>query len=135
MKSRTIFLAVAMATIIGAGLASCAGAPKSIPDTLSAQELIQRAQEASDKDNYAAATAYYQALLDRYGTDASSVCIGEYELSFIAYKQGRYEEAQKGFEKLLDRYSAPGGNDLPQAYKILAQKVLVHVKELIAAKH
>jgi len=134
MRIKTAFLSAAFAASLALTLGSCATVPKSVPDDLSAEQIIQRAQEASDVYNYKAAIVYYQALVDRFGSDTALLCEGQYELAFIAYKQDRLADAQDGFEKLLTLYSGPAGDNLPQNYKILAQKVLDHVKELRASQ-
>lgn len=43
---------------------SCASAPKPIPADVSLSELVQRAQEATDKYDDATAIACYQAAMD-----------------------------------------------------------------------
>jgi DNA uptake lipoprotein len=108
---------------------ACAGAPKSIPDNLSARELVQRAQESSDSYNYEAAVAYYKALGQRYASDPLYKTTSDYELAFIAYKQGRYAEAKESLELLLAKYSGPEGASLPPQYQILAKKVLQSIAD------
>jgi outer membrane protein assembly factor BamD (BamD/ComL family) len=114
---------------------ACSSVPKNIPEGLSSQELIQKAQEASDLYRYEAAKAYYLALLQRFSSDPSSVAQGEYEIAFIAYKQDRFQEAKEGFDKLLARYAGPQGKDLPPAYQILSKLVLEKIANLQAGKH
>ena len=121
-KARILLLAIAAA--LAAALASCASAPKEIPEGLSAQVLVQRAQEASDVYNYDAALAYYGALKERYGSDPAYDCAADYEIAFIAYKQKRYDEAEAGMTALLERYAQPGAEALIPRYRILAAKVL-----------
>jgi outer membrane protein assembly factor BamD (BamD/ComL family) len=120
MKIRFIFGAALVAALVLA----CAGAPKVIPADLSARELVQKAQEATDAYNYSAAIAYYQALGDRFGTDPLFKATADYEIAFIAYKQGHYAEAKAQFEALLARYDGPDGASLPQRFAILSKKVL-----------
>jgi outer membrane protein assembly factor BamD (BamD/ComL family) len=120
MKSRSILLAAIAASL----LVACAGAPKSIPQDLSARELVQRAQEATDGYNYAAATAYYEALGQRFGSDPLYKATADYEIAFIEYKQGRYAAAKEGFEALLARYSGPDASTLPPRYAVLSKKIL-----------
>jgi outer membrane protein assembly factor BamD (BamD/ComL family) len=108
---------------------ACAGAPKEIPADLTASELVQRAQEASDQYNYAAATAYYEALKERFGSDPSIACAADYEIAFIQYKQKRYAEAKAGFESVVARY-AESGSSLPERYKVLANKLLARIAEI-----
>lgn len=122
------FAAVLLGVALAAGLSSCASAPKSIPEDLTASELIQRAQEASDTNKYPVAVAYYQAALDRFGDDPAILCNAEYEIAFIAYKNGRLVEAEERFTRLLERYAAPEGDFLPARFKILAEKVLEKVR-------
>jgi outer membrane protein assembly factor BamD (BamD/ComL family) len=114
--------------------ASCSSAPKEIPEGLSAAEIVQRAQEASDVYQYDAAVRYYETLRERFGSDPTYSCTADYEIAFIAYKQERYAEARSGMEALLARYAGPGGNLLPPRYQILADKVLGVILEKTAAK-
>jgi len=130
MKARIAFLAAACAAILG----SCASAPAEIPADLSAQVLVQRAQEASDKYDYDTAVAYYGALKERYGSDPAQLCTADYEIAFIAYKQDRFAEARAGLEALIARYGQEGAAALPQHYKILAEKVLKEIEAKAKAK-
>jgi outer membrane protein assembly factor BamD (BamD/ComL family) len=130
MKIRFIVLAALAASL----LAACAGAPKSIPEDLTARELVQRAQESSDKYNYEAAVAYYKALDERFGSDPLYKTTADYEIAFIAYKKGRYAEAKEGLENLLARYSSPIGESLPQRYAILSKKVLESIADKTKSK-
>jgi outer membrane protein assembly factor BamD (BamD/ComL family) len=112
-----------------AGLAfSCASAPVPAPDGLTPAELIQRAQDASDKNNRKQAVIFYQAILDRFPTDLGSVCAAEYEIAFIRYKEKKYEEAKAGFKALLDRYQGDDGQLLPAQYRILGEKILAKIE-------
>ncbi|HET7838478.1 MAG TPA: hypothetical protein VFL04_01875 [Rectinemataceae bacterium] len=122
--------AISTAVAVLALLIACSSAPKQIPEGLSSQELVQRAQEASDVYKYEVAKAYYQALLERFASDPGAVAQGEYEIAFIAYKQERFQEAKDGLNRLLARYSGPEGKSFPPAYQVLAQKVLDRIAEL-----
>ena len=64
-------------------IAACATGPVNIPDDFSPAELIQRAQEASDRNRYGVALQYYEALLDRNRTNIDLVCTAEYEIAFV----------------------------------------------------
>jgi hypothetical protein len=126
MKIGFIFAAAVAACLF----ASCSHIPKSIPDDTSPRELIQRAQEMTDGYHYEAATVYYKALLDRFGSDPLYKTTAEYEIAFIAYKEKRYAEAKEGLEALLAEYSGPNAAALPPRYSVLCKKVL----EVIAGK-
>jgi len=122
---------IASAAFVAAVLVACAGAPKVIPQDLSASELVQRAQEANDAYNYDAAIAYYKALNERFGSDPLYMTTSEYEIAFIDYKKGHYPVAKQALEELLAKYAGPDGATLPQRYAVLAKKVL----ESIAERH
>jgi outer membrane protein assembly factor BamD (BamD/ComL family) len=101
-----------------------------IPENLTPSEIIQRAQEASDKNRYNQALQYYQALLDRNPTNIDLVCTAEYEIAFIHYKQQKYVQARAEFNALLERYNAFDEDDyLPPQFKLLALKVLERIDE------
>jgi outer membrane protein assembly factor BamD (BamD/ComL family) len=108
---------------------ACAGGPLNISEDLSPSELIQRAQETSDRNRYKVALQYYQALLDRNRYNIDLVCTAEYEIAFIYYKQKKYAQAKEGFYELLERYNADSQENLPQQFKLLALKVLERIEE------
>jgi outer membrane protein assembly factor BamD (BamD/ComL family) len=108
---------------------ACATSQLNIPLNLSPSELIQRAQEASDRNRYNYALQYYQALLERNPTNIDLVCAAEYEIAFMHYKQKKYTRSRAGFNALLERYDAPDGEHLPPQFKLLALKVLERIDE------
>jgi len=108
---------------------ACATGPLNVPEELSPAEIIQRAQEASDKNRYNHALQLYQVLLERNQTNIDLICTAEYEIAFIHYKQKKYSLAKEGFNALLDRYNAEGGERLPPQFKLLALKVLERIEE------
>jgi len=110
-------------------LAACATGPLNIPEELTPAELIQRAQEASDRNRYSVAMQYYTALLERNSTNIDLVCTAEYEIAFIHYKQKKYSLAKEGLTTLLQRYEAPDGDLLPPQFKRLANIVLERIIE------
>jgi outer membrane protein assembly factor BamD (BamD/ComL family) len=124
-------LAAAIAACL---LASCSHIPKSIPEDLSAKEIVQRAQEATDAYHYDAAIVYYDALKERFGTDPLYRTTAEYEIAFIAYKQKRYAEAKAGLESLLAEYSGPDAAGLPPRYSVLSKKVLERIEDKMKEK-
>jgi tetratricopeptide (TPR) repeat protein len=110
---------------------SCAGGPVEVPQDATPEEIIQRAQEASDKNRYNTALQFYEILLERNLTNIDLVCTAEYEIAFIHYKQKKYDQARTEFQALLERYNIPDEELLPQQYKKLALIVLerIEVKE------
>jgi outer membrane protein assembly factor BamD (BamD/ComL family) len=125
MKARYILAAIVAASLF----AACAGAPKAVPEDLSARELVQRAQEASDLYKYDVATVYYKALGERFGDDPLYKATADYEIAFMAYKKGKYAAAKEGFEGLLARYAGPEGASMPPRFAILSKKVLDTIAE------
>jgi tetratricopeptide (TPR) repeat protein len=118
----------ALAGMMALFAAACAGGPE-IPEGLSPAEMIQRAQEASDKNRYRTAARYYEAILERYATNLDLVCMAEYEIAFIYYKQNKYSLAKEGFTALLERYNNPDEELMPQQFKKLARIVLESIEE------
>jgi outer membrane protein assembly factor BamD (BamD/ComL family) len=109
--------------------AGCASGPLVINEDLTPEELIQRAQEASDRNRYKVSLQYYQALLDRFPSNIDWVIAAEYEIAFIHYKQKNYEQSREEFNSLLQYYDTPDAELLPPQFKILAEIVLEQISE------
>lgn len=110
-------------------LASCASGPVSVPEGLEASELVQRAQEASDRSDFKGAEAYYAALEARFGEDPAYKVAAIYELGFIRYRQGEKAPAVERFRSVLALYEAAPEGALPERYRILALKLLEKLGE------
>jgi outer membrane protein assembly factor BamD (BamD/ComL family) len=123
------FYAPALAAGLVFLVSACLSGPQEIPADLSPAELIQRAQEASDKNRYPLALRYYETLLERYAFNIDLVCAAEYEIAFIHYKQKKYDAAREKFNSLLVRYDSPDEELLPRQFKKLALKVLDRITE------
>jgi outer membrane protein assembly factor BamD (BamD/ComL family) len=115
-------------TLLGSLLTACSTLPNSIPEGLTPGELVQKAQEESDRNRYDAAALYYNAILERFPDDSAAVCGAMYETAFIHYKQKKYETAVEEFNTLLDRYDDADGDLLPQKYFILSNIVLENIQ-------
>jgi len=100
-----------------------------ISEDLSPAELIQRAQEATDRNRYRIAMQYYEALYERNRNNIDLVITAEYEIAFIHYKQKDYQQAREGFNSLLQYYETPDEALLPQQFKRLSQIVLARMDE------
>lgn len=123
-------LAATIVLALSLTLASCATPPPVSTEGLTAPEIIQRAQESYDSGFFENAIKYYTSIIDRFSSDAQYLCQAEYEIGFILYKLGRYEEAKAKLGSLLARYdSGPDARLLPSQFKILAEKVLKKVEE------
>lgn len=125
-KHLFLFLAASVALAL---FSSCASEPPAIPEDVSAAELIQRAQEASDRSDWETAIRYYETARARFGTDATVLVACEYETAFIHYKQGQFALAEEEFTALIAKYESAEGSSLPPSYLILARKVLPTVQE------
>jgi outer membrane protein assembly factor BamD (BamD/ComL family) len=99
---------------------ACASSPEEIPGDLSSAKLIQLAQEASDRNRYKQALQYYEVILERFPDNNDLLCVAEYEIAFIHYKQNKYDLAREEFDALLARYDTPDEELLPPQYKKLA---------------
>ena len=120
---------LAFVLCLSACLCSCVTGKLIIPNDLSPAELIQRAQEASDKNRYSHALQYYEALYERNPSNIDLICEAEYEIAFIHYKQKKYGQAKDELNALLTRYDTPDGDFLPQHFKLLANKVIERIDE------
>ncbi|MDR0503257.1 MAG: hypothetical protein LBH16_08050 [Treponema sp.] len=109
-------------------LSSCASAVN-ISEELSPAELIQRAQEATDKNRYRTALMYYQTLHDRNQTTIDLVITAEYEIAFIHYKQKKYQQAKTELNAVLEYYNKPDAELYPQQFKRLSQIVLEKINK------
>ena len=128
LRNKTCFFAVTLFVLVMA--VSCATGPLTISYDLSPPELIQRGQEASDRNRYRVALQYYETLIQRFPFDIDSVCAAEYEIAFIHYKQKKYDIARVEFTDLLERYNTPDEELLPPQFKILSQKILARITDI-----
>lgn len=105
--------------------AGCATQPEEIPEDLEPIEYFQRAQKiASEDENYKLAVKYYQTFIERYPDDTQRIVEAKYEIAFLSYKQGSYEQSRQQFEELLAYYEDEGSRVLPRWPQVLARKVL-----------
>jgi outer membrane protein assembly factor BamD (BamD/ComL family) len=122
-----------MALLLAA--AACSSVPDEISADLTPAELIQRAQEASDRNRYKVSLRYYETILERFPADMEYVCAAEYEIAFIHYKQKKYGESKTEFASLLKRYDSPDAELLPQQFRILSEKIAVKISEIEAKRN
>jgi outer membrane protein assembly factor BamD (BamD/ComL family) len=109
--------------------AGCASGPDTVSETITPAELVQRAQEASDRNRYKDALAYYELILERFPSNIDMICTAEYEIAFIHYKRKQYDTAAAGLNALLARYDTPDGELFPPQFKRLAVIVLEQIAE------
>jgi outer membrane protein assembly factor BamD (BamD/ComL family) len=108
---------------------SCSAVPTNISDTVTPAELVQRAQEASDRTRYTLSLGYYEEILKRFPGNNDYVCAAEYEIGFIHYKQKKYDIAESELRELLGKYDQSDAELLPPQYKILANIVITKIEE------
>jgi len=118
------FLIVLAASLL---LFSCVTA--NITPGMSAAELIQRGQEAMDRNRYKVAIQYYEALHENYKTNIDLVITAEYHIGFIHYKQGKLEQARGELTAVLEYYNSPDEELYPQHFKKLSIIVLNSIEE------
>ncbi|MDR3248559.1 MAG: hypothetical protein LBT39_07215 [Treponema sp.] len=122
-------LSLLWGVLLAIGISACATGPQNVSKDTTAEELIQRAQEASDRNHYGTALRYYELLRERNQTSIDWICTAEYEIAFIHYKQKKYAEAREELEALLLRYETPDAELLPQQFKRLSTIVLNSIEE------
>jgi outer membrane protein assembly factor BamD (BamD/ComL family) len=102
-----------------------------ISEDLSPAEIIQRAQEASDRNRYNIALQYYEALLERNRNTIDLVITAKYEIAFIHYKQKKYQQARSELNDVLEYYNTSDEVlEYLQHFKKLAQIVLDRIDEI-----
>lgn len=107
--------------ILGIILVSCQSVPKNIPQDLTADELTILAQRCFDSSNYKGSEAYYQAIIDRYGTDITLLVSSEYEIAHLYIKQKKWDKAQIKLNLVISYYDDSLSGILPPEYLKLAQ--------------
>jgi outer membrane protein assembly factor BamD (BamD/ComL family) len=110
-------------------ITSCFSGPIKISDTISPAELVQRGQEASDRNRYKVSLQYYGTILERFPNNIDYVCTAEYEIALIHSKQKKYDLAKSEFQALLARYNTTDAELLPAQYRILSEIVLARIAE------
>src|SRR5271169_3066950 len=118
-RTHTLRAACAAALLL---LVSCKSAPPTIPPGLSAAEIFQRAQDASDRGNYLLGIRYYSLIPTSFPDDIVHMTWASYEIAFLYHKIGKNDTALSLFNDLLDKY-AKEGDTLPPAPRILATKL------------
>ncbi len=108
----------------------CKTTPEEVEQGLPPAEYFKRAQSAVIKRNdYDKALALYQAVLEQYESDRQNGVVAKYEIAFIYYKQEKYKLAKEKFEEILEIYGEESSNQLPPWPPVLAEKLLVKIKE------
>jgi len=115
--------------VLLAFLFSACASTVNISNDLSSAELIQRAQEATDRNRYNLALQYYEALYNRNPDNIYLIITAEYEIAFIHYKQKKHYQAREELTSLLEYYDTPDEELLPQQFKRLAQIVIQRIDE------
>jgi outer membrane protein assembly factor BamD (BamD/ComL family) len=110
-------------------MAGCASSPAAVPGDITAEELVQRAQEASDRYHYRQALQYYELVMSRYSYNIEMVCTAEYETALIYYKQKKYGLAREQFDALLLRYAGADAELLPPKFKRLSGIMLENINK------
>ncbi|GMO46496.1 MAG: hypothetical protein Ta2B_28080 [Termitinemataceae bacterium] len=107
---------------------SCGTRSNDISPNLTWQELVQQAQNATDRNEYKKAEIYYNTILERFPFDNEAVCGARYEIAFIHYKQKKWDQSRSEFLTLLERYEGVDSELLPEKYKILSNIVLKKIE-------
>jgi outer membrane protein assembly factor BamD (BamD/ComL family) len=122
------FVLPVVCVILALSAVGCASTP--VPSDISdltPAEIFQKAQDASDKSDYAAALQFYKLFQEKFPGDVEHQVWASYEIAFLYHKMGDDKTALVILDELLARYAK--GEKLPEAPRILAEKV----KERIGA--
>ncbi len=129
MKKHKYFLETLTFITVLLFIFSCQTQPTTIPDNLSPAEYFQRAQDASENENYRLALKYYEKFQKKYPDNLEKNLWASYEIAFLHHKMGDDKTAIELFDKLIDKYNSKDASKWPQAPKILAEKVKAKILE------
>lgn len=102
---------------------SCTSLPKeeNVPKEMEVIDMIQKAQEAFEVNNYRVAKKWYEIILHRFGDDSAVRVEAEYELAHILVKQKRWKQAYQHLSLLIALYESKDGMRLPPDFYKLAK--------------
>ena len=118
-----------MPAILAGLLLSACATTLVISYDLSPEELIQRAQEASDRNRFGQALQFYETLLERFPNNPELVVNAMYEIGFIHERQRNFDESRVWLNGVLDFFDAHEGAALPEKFRVLAILVLERIDE------
>jgi len=118
---------------LGLLLASCQTAPPISPDATS-EIYFQRAQAASDQNQYTEALAIYRSFLsERPDANREDIFSARYEIALLLMKRGELVKAQADFEAILADYDVlEKSAGAPGWVKVLSAKKLEELKDQVA---
>lgn len=93
-------------------------------EDISSVEIFQKAYEATDMRNYSLAISYYKAYMERFPDDIKGCIWAEYEIAFLYHKMGNDDKSLELFNELLKKYEGEDTDLLPEAPKVLSEKVI-----------
>ncbi|MCL2705485.1 MAG: tetratricopeptide repeat protein [Spirochaetaceae bacterium] len=111
-------------------ITGCRGVPKEIPANLQPEEYFKNAQSAVvDWGNYNAALFYYEEFIKNFPDMRGKIIEAEYEIAFIYYRKKNYEEAEKRFEAILEKYTTPESSYYNEWPRVLSEKILKKIRK------
>ncbi len=105
--------------------AGCSTVDTTFEPGSSPEVYFQRAQLASDQNDFELAQKIYRIFLETGISDPGYRVSAEYEIAFLDYKMGRKEAAIEGFNKILAMYEAGTYSGMvPEWPKVLSIKIM-----------
>jgi len=102
---------------------SCTSVPKDqdVPPDATPADIIQKAQESVDKNDYQSAHAYYHIMLNRFAEQPAVCVVAEYEIAHLHIKKYQWQQAYALLEKIIHQYEENTNIYLPPEYYKLAK--------------
>ncbi|MBQ9238031.1 MAG: hypothetical protein IJ191_01745 [Treponema sp.] len=91
-----------------------------LAETLTAEQIIQKGQDAAARGKYALAAECYETVIARYGMDTNIYIEARYELGHLALKRKNYQTAYDSFNEILSLYAMADAGVISPAFKKLA---------------
>lgn len=129
MKSISLVTKIVSIALFSIFFASCQTVPKNIPNDLEASQLIQRGQDAFAESNFKAAEVYYNAVIERFGSDPKRYVEAKYELGHLFMKTKNYAKAEAAFNEIDEIFDNAIPGSLPGAYKKLCEIERAKIQE------
>lgn len=114
----------------------CTSIPKeeNVSQDMQVIDMVQKAQEAFEVNNYRSAKKWYEIILHRFGDIKSVAVESEYEIAHILVKQRKWKDAYILLKKVILQYEAKDGMKLPpEFYKLAKMDYEKVVKKLPAS--
>ena len=102
---------------------------KDVPEDMSAADLLLEAQNAYDRGSSRKALVYYEALAERYGSDATAYITARYETAHIYIKKHKWAKAEPILQEVIEIYRNMPAGIVSASFQKLAEADLAKIPD------